>query len=166
MHSAATRLLVGIVLLLITASGKAEPPRTELKTPPRINGRVVKDLLLSDSVFMGGGPGADPRLAGRGGASKAPGGPTFPGNYMIKPNRFVPVSEDPYYVYYQADGSFREGSGQPGGLRLSKTYPDQVYAYFGDARYPKIKLSCWQPLLPGDVRKIRVRYADEATKPR
>ena len=47
-----------------------------------------------------------------------------------------------------------------------KTYPDQVYAYFGDGRYPKIQLNCWQPLLPGDVRKIRVRYADAGAKTR
>lgn len=69
-------------------------------------------------------------------------------------------------MYYQASDSFMEGSGRPGGLRLSKTYPDQVYAYLGDGRYPKIKLNCWQSVPPGDVRKIRVRYADEAAKKR
>jgi hypothetical protein len=125
-----------------------------LKTPPRISGRVVKELMLATSVYMGsGGP-------------SVPGGPTMPGNYAIRANRFIPVSEDPDYVYYQANGSFAEGGSAQGGLRMSKIYPDQVFAYFGDGRYPKIKLNCWQPLLPGDVRKIRVRYADAGAKAR
>lgn len=139
-------LIVGAIVVL-AISLRAEEPRTALKAPPRIGGRVVKELSLTARVWMGGGP-------------VAPGGPIFPGNYMIKANRFVPVSEDPNFVYYQAEGNFREGSGEPGGLRMSKTYPDQVYAYFGDGHYPKIKLSSWQTLLPGDVRKIRVHYAD------
>ena len=136
-----------VFILAVAVSVNAEPPRTKLKNPPQIGGRVVKELVLAKSVYMGpGGPVGH-------------GGPTFPGDYIIRPNRFVPVSEDPDFVYYQAQGGFTEGTSGQGGLRVSKTYPDKVYAYFGDARYPNIELSSWQTLLPGDVRKIRVHYA-------
>jgi hypothetical protein len=76
--------------------------------------------------------------------------------FTIKPNRFVPVSENPSDVYYQAEGAFAEGTGEPGGFRVSKIYPDKVCAYWGNGRYLKIKLSSYDCMLPGDVRKIRV----------
>ena len=146
------KLLAISALAILALPLRAEEPRTELKSPPTIAGRVVTELVLTSSVWMGaGGP-------------LVPGGPTVPGNYAIRANRFVPVSEDSQHVYYQAEGSFMEGNGQPGGLRVSKKYPDAVYAYFGEGRFPKIKLSCWQPLAPGDVRKIRVHYAVKRAK--
>jgi hypothetical protein len=72
----------------------------------------------------------------------------------------VPVSEDVSAVYYQVNGTFAEGNHETGGLRLSKTYPDQVFAYWGNARYPNIKLVCYDQFTPADVQTIRVRFAD------
>ena len=134
---------LSIALTAALASAKAEPPRTALKAPPRIGGREVKELVLTAPVNMG--------------TPLPPGLPTVR-IFTIKPNRFLPVSEDPSDVFYQAEGSFAEGSGEPGGLRVSKVYPDKVCAYWGNGYYLKIKLSSYDCMLPGDVRKIRVRF--------
>ena len=74
--------------------------------------------------------------------------------YTVKPNRFVPVSEDEFYVYHQTDGALAEGNGETGGLSLSKTYPDRVATYWGNARYLKIKLNGgYDVFSPVDVKK-------------
>lgn len=142
-------LLISIVLAAAIASAKAEPPRTALKAPPRISGREVKELVLAAPVNMG--------------TPLPPGLPTVR-IFTVKPNRFVPVSEDPSSVYYQAEGAFAEGTGEPGGLRVSKIYPDKVCAYWGNGRYLKIKLDWYDCMLPRDLRKIRVRFAQSRTK--
>lgn len=142
-------LLISIALAAAISSAGAEPPRTALKAAPRIGGREVRELVLTAPVNMG--------------APLPPGLPTVR-IFTIKPNRFVPVSEDPSDVYYQAEGSLAEGSGEPGGLRVSKIYPDKVCAYWGNGYYLKIKLSSYDCMLPGDVRKIRVRFAQARTK--
>ena len=139
-------LLLFIVLAVSITSAKAEPPRTALKAPPRIGGREVKELVLTAPVNMG--------------SPLPPGLPTVR-IFTIKPGRFVPVSENPSDVYYQAEGGFAEGTGEPGGLRVSKIYPDKVCAYWGNGRYLKIKLSSYDCMPPGDVRKIRVRFAGQ-----
>jgi hypothetical protein len=129
---------------------QADPPRTLLKTPPRIGGREFKELVLTGSVTLDGG-------------KLGPGGPTTP-QYTIRPGRFVPVSEDESYIYCQAQGGFAEGMGQPGGLRLNKTYPDVVDGYLGNANYPKMQLHLYLRLDPAAVRKIRVQYVKAGTK--
>lgn len=138
-------LLLG-ALLLTAVTVQSEPPRTALKSPPQIAGRGVKELVLTAPVRLG--------------APLGPGMPTVR-VYTVRPNRFVPVSEDDWYVYYQADGALAEGSGQTGGLCVSKKYPDRVATYWGNARYLKIKVSGgYDVLSPADVKKIRVRYVD------
>src|SRR5437870_1422548 len=73
-------LLISIVLAAAVAAAKAEPPRTALKAPPRIGGREVKDLVLTAPVNMG---------------TPLPPGLPVVRIFTVKPNRFVPVSEDP-----------------------------------------------------------------------
>lgn len=142
-------LLTSIVLAASVASVKAEPPRTALKALPRIDGREVRELVLTAPVNMG---------------TPLPAGLPTVRIFTIKPNRFVPVSENPSDVYYQAEGALAEGTGEAGGLRVSKIYPDKVCAYWGNGRYLKIKLSSYDCMLPGDVRKIRVRFAQSRAK--
>lgn len=142
-------LLLWIGLAAIAASANAEPPRTKLKGPPTIGGREVKELVLTKPVDMG--------------TPLAPGLPTVR-VFTIKPNRFLPVSEDPHDVFYQAEGVLAAGGFEPGGLRVNKTYPDRVCAYWGDGRHLNIKLSSYDCLLRGDVRKIRIRFAQAKTK--
>ncbi len=72
----------------------------------------------------------------------------------------MPVSEDPGHVFYQADGTFAEGNSQTGGLRVAKEHPDQVFVYWGNARYPKIKLTCYDRLTPDVLQKLRIRFVD------
>jgi hypothetical protein len=84
--------------------------------------------------------------------------------FKIRPNRFVPVSEDVSDVYYQAEGALAAGRDAIGGLMVNKSYPDKVCAYFGDGRDLTIKLGPYDCLLPGDVRKIRIRFAQARTK--
>lgn len=136
-------LLVAVALLLAAARVHAQNP-TLLKTPPRIGGRAVKELVLTAPVRFGG--------------SLGPGMPTIR-NYTVKAGTFLPVSEDQWSVYYQAKGALSEGNGEPGGLRVNKTYPDRVSTYWGDAHYPKMKLTSYDVFTPADARKIRVHYA-------
>lgn len=133
-----------VALLAATASAKSETPRTLLKAPPRINGREVKELILTAPVRFGGSLGR--------------GMPTIR-NYTVKPGRFVPVSEDEWYVHYQAAGALSEGNGEPGGLAMDKKYPDRILTYWGDAHYPNIKLMSYDVFSPADARKVRVHYA-------
>jgi hypothetical protein len=143
------RKLVFSLLMITLVSVQADPPRTLLKAPPRIGSREFKELVLTGSVTVDGG-------------KLGPGGPTSP-HYTIRPGRFVPVSEDEDYIYCQAQGGFAEGMGQPGGLRLHKTFPDVVDGYLGNANYPKMELHQYLRLDPAAVRKIRVQYAKTAT---
>jgi hypothetical protein len=137
--------LTGVLL----ASAKAEPPRTSLKAPPKIGAREVKELVLTAPVHIG--------------KPLPPGLPTVP-LFTIKPNRFIPVSENSWEVHYQGEGGLAAGGGQPGGLSVDKIYPDRVCAYFGDGRHLRIKLHTQGCLLPGDVRKIRIRFVESKTK--
>ncbi|MDQ6911412.1 MAG: hypothetical protein M3128_00870 [Verrucomicrobiota bacterium] len=131
------------MLLAFTTPVNAEEPRTLLKAPPRINGREVKELILTAPVSFGGSLGR---------------GMPIIRNYTVKPGRFVPVSENEWYVHYQAAGALSEGNGEPGGLAMDKKYPDRILTYWGDAHYPKIKLMSYDVFSPADARKIRVHY--------
>lgn len=136
-------LLMAVLLLTGIAFADAEDPPTLLKAAPRMGGREVKELILTAPVRFGG--------------SLGPGMPTMR-TYTVKPGRFLPVSEDQWGVYYQAEGALSEGNGQAGGLCVNKTYPDRVSTYWGDAHYPKIKLVSYDVFTPADARKIRVHY--------
>jgi len=86
-------------------------------------------------------------------------------HYTISPNRFVPVSEDPTHLYFQAVGTFAAGISETGGLRVDKNRPDQVFVYWGNARYPKIKVICYDRFSPSDLQNLRIRFANSRERP-
>ncbi len=79
----------------------------------------------------------------------------------ILPNRFVPVLENGEGVFYQAVAPFKpqwggERSENVGGLYLDKVHPEKVWAYVGDARSARFMPHLWLPLMPEDVRRLKV----------
>jgi hypothetical protein len=136
------------VLLLVLLAGmvRAEERRTLVKGVPRIIGREIEQLVLVSTIHVGG----------RG--KLVPGMATMP-DYYVLPNRFVAASEDSEWVYYQAVAQFRPATIEEGGLMLSRTVPDAVYAFIGDARNFRVPLRMMLPLDPEDVRKLKLGHS-------
>jgi len=131
-----------VVSALIPCYGAAARSASEFA--PTLFGRQVKELVVTAEIRFG--------------APLPPGLPTVP-TYTLRPNRFVPVREDSTAVYFQADGAaFAEGSAQPGGLCVSKASADEIYAYRGDGRYPKMYLPFVGRVQATDLRKVQFRF--------
>ena len=138
--------LAALSLRFASASAvAADLPRTLLKEPPRVLGRPVKELVLSGTVPVG--------------KVLPPGLPTTT-TYKMTPNRFRPVAEDADGVYYQAVGPLQKHlSWMRGGVYMSKTYPDMLRPYRGDASDVRLPVGKWEPLHPGHARKFRIAFA-------
>ena len=119
----------------------AESPRVELKGPPLINGREVREFVLSAPIQVG--------------HNLPPGLPTTV-TYEMMPNRFKATCEDVHGVYYQSVGPFqkRAGSSPPGGLYVTKKSPVQFYPYTGDAHILRARISLESPLSAADLRNV------------
>jgi hypothetical protein len=139
-------MIVGLVMLLLFAGAipaEAGSGRTKLAGTPRLHGREVPELLLLAPVAVG---------------EKLPGGLPTTITFRMLPNRFVPVTEDGDGIYFEAVGrlSAAPGSwGGAGGLYLSKSRPDVVFAYLGNARHQYAPLSLVAPLSPADLKKLK-----------
>ena len=122
----------------------ADLPRSLLKEPPRVLGRPVKELVLNGTVPVG--------------QVLPPGLPTTT-TYKMTPNRFRPVAEDAEGVYYQAVGPLQKHlNWMRGGVYMSKTYPDMLSPYRGDASNVRLPVGKWKPLHPGHARKFRIAF--------
>ena len=122
----------------------ADLPRTLLSEPPQIRGRPVKELVLTGTVPVG--------------ELLPPGLPTTI-TYKMTPNRFRPVAEDAEGVYYQSvDALQKHVSWMRGGVYMSKTYPDMLVPYRGDASAVRQPVGRWKPLHPGHAQKFRIVF--------
>lgn len=144
-HTRPVVFIVALSLHLLSVSEvAADLPRTLLKAPPHVLGRPVKELVLSGTVPVG-------KLL-------PPGLPTTI-TYKMTPNRFRPVAEDADGVYYQAVGPLQKHlSWMRGGVYMSKTYPDMLRPYRGDAAAVRLPVGKWEPLHPAHARKFRVAF--------
>ena len=142
------RLAVFVALSLHFSNSStvaADLPRTLLKESPRVLGRPVKELVLSGTVPVG-------KLL-------PPGLPTTIA-FKMTPNRFRPVAEDAEGVYYQAVAPLQKHlSWTRGGVYMSKTYPDMLCPYRGEASDVRLPVGKWEPLHPGHARKFRIAFA-------
>jgi hypothetical protein len=124
----ALSILVAAVFVFLVRPALAEEPRHPLTGAPRTaRGVIERIVVFHKQLMLHVGGGLDGIIALQGGV-------------------LMPVSEDKDGIYYHAPNGVwvfdRNGSGYlplpgilyPGGLFLSKTKPDDVYAYTGDAR--------------------------------
>jgi hypothetical protein len=78
----------------------------------------------------------------------------------LLPGQFVPVSEDANGVYYQAARGFQtvgHTNSQPGGLYVSKTRAQTIFAYVGEARELGAELQLDSQRLSGaDMAKLKI----------
>jgi hypothetical protein len=108
-----------------------------------IGGREVVGLIVTAPIRVG---------------SPLPDGlPTVP-IYTVRPNRLVAVREDRTGVYFQADVAFAENGAGPGGLFVSRTHLNEIYAYRGDGRHPKMYLPFLGSVPPADLSKVRIEF--------
>ena len=142
------RRLIAVVFALLlqleaTPSAQADSPRTKLTGTPRLHGREVPELILLQPIQVG---------------RELPRGLPTTMTFRMLPNRFVPVAEDRDGIYFEAVGRVSAngvGSRAVGRLWVSKTRPDIVFAYLGDARHRSGPLSLIEPLTPKDLQKLR-----------
>lgn len=127
---------------------RADSPRTKAQLPAQVGDRMVRELVVTAPIHVGHPLG--------------PGAPTVP-QFSIAPGRFLPVSQDQESVYFQAVGTFAQGSSDRGGLRVTKGVPRYVFVYQGDATYQKMPLLGGDVLSTADIQKIRVVFADSKT---
>jgi hypothetical protein len=136
-------IIISSLLSLGVNAAHAESPVADLKSPLMIRGREVTGLIVTAPITVG---------------SALPGGlPTSP-VYTVRPNRLVPVREDRTGVYFQADSAFAESGAGAGGLCVSRTSVDEIYAYRGNGRYPKIYLPFIGRVQPADLSKVRIEF--------
>ena len=122
-------IAIAATLFFLASPAQADPPRHPLSGPPRTaRGVVDRVLLFRKQLLLHLGDGG------------------FDGVVALQGGVLMPVSEDRDGIYYQAPNGVwvldRNSSGFlplpgilfPGGLFFSKTKPDDVYAYTGDAR--------------------------------
>jgi|ERR1043166_6495917 hypothetical protein len=120
-------IAIAATLMFLTSRAQADEPRHPLSGPPRRARGVIDRILLFRKQMFLHDEGLDGVVALQGGV-------------------LIPVSEDRDGIYYQAPNGVwvldknrfsllpLPGILFPGGLFFSKTKPDDVYAYTGDAR--------------------------------
>lgn len=109
-----------------------------------INGVEVREFVVIAPILVG---------------EKLPPGMPTTIRYEIRPNRFIPVSEDADGIYYQGDGAFQNTVSHAtlGGLYVTKKPPVRIHPYTGDASYPRMRLSHGFSLDAADLRKVKAR---------
>ena len=153
-------IAIAATLVFFVSPAEADLPRHPLSGPPRIARGVVERFVLLRkqlSIYSEGG-GLEGVLVLQGGV-------------------FMPVSEDRDGIYYQNPNgvwvrdpnstSFFPMGGilYPGGLWFSKTDPNKVYPYTGDARKPKQYLHIDSlPIPPRALAALQVGQVARSTK--
>lgn len=149
-------------VVFFASSAQADPPRHSLSGPPRTARGVIERVLLFRNqlpLHLEDG-GLDGVVALQGGV-------------------LMPVSEDRDGIYYQAPNgvwvfdknhfSMRPLPGilYPGGLFFSKTNPDDVYAYTGDARKQNQYLDRdRRPISPRALAALKIGHVANPTTKR
>jgi hypothetical protein len=145
------------MLVLLASGAQADEPRHPLSGPPRTARGVIERILLFRKQLKLH-DGLDGVVALQGGV-------------------LMPVSEDRDGIYYQAPNGVwvfdKNGSGYlplpgilyPGGLFFSKTKPDDVYAYTGDARKQKQYLERdWRPVSSQALAVLKIGQLAKGSK--
>jgi hypothetical protein len=142
------------MLILLGSRAQADLPRHPLSGPPRTaRGVVERFLLLRKQLMLHEGEGA------------------LSGIIALQGGVLMPVSEDRDGIYYQNPNgiwvrdpnstSFLPLGGilYPGGLWFSKTDPNEVHAYTGDARKQKQYLEKeWRSISPRALAALKVGH--------
>ena len=144
-------LLIALLICAVIgfSNAHAGPGRTPLKGTPLIAGKEVPRFILVAPIdIRHNAPGLTKldlldRVQGR-----------------VRPGQFVPVSEDAKGIYYQAANGIQpigSTSAAPGGLYVSKTRAESVFAYLGDARVGGAALTVdIQSIAAGELRKLKI----------
>ena len=120
-------------LVILAASALAGRSRSAVAGTPQIGDRSVPRFILMERVKVD-----------RSGPVMRSGDLAHMIGCHLVPGQFVPVSQDADGVYYQASNGIqrysrhvllKSGSVVHGGLYVSKTRPDNVLIYEGDARH-------------------------------
>lgn len=142
-------LVVAAIVMNVAFLTEADAQRTPTKGTPRVADKEVPRFVLAGRIDINR---AAPGLTNLDMLDRV--------QCRILPGQFVPVSEDAKGVYYQAaNGVQRLGSTTttPGGLYVSKTRAERIYAYLGDARAQNADLLVdIQPIATNDLRKLQV----------
>jgi hypothetical protein len=148
-------------LVLLASAAQGELPRHPLSGPPKIaRGVVERFLILRKQLFIARGGGYSALVAALDGGA------------------LVPVSEDRDGIYYQnvhgvwcyddhytTWGPELPGIWYRGGLYFSKTKPEDVYAYIGDASKPGAYLQrSSQRVMPSALAQILIGHVTKGTK--
>jgi hypothetical protein len=155
-------IAIAATLVFLVSPAQADPPRHPLSGPPRIaRGVVERFLLLQKQLMLHQDEGA------------------LDGIIAIQGGVLMPVSEDRDGIYYQNPNgvwvrdlnstSFFPLGGilYPGGLWFSKTDPNRVRAYKGDARKPKQYLQReWRSISPRALAALKVGHVVKPTTKR
>jgi hypothetical protein len=150
---AAIILLVAFVGAPLFAQGILPGDRWPVRGTPRIAGREIERFIVLKKF----------------GISHEREFPKYRDSIRGLPESvFIPVSEDKEAVFYHSitgvwsgryDGWPETWQLVPGGLYVSKTKPNVIFGYFGDARKPGWVLTPLPyPLKPEVLEKLRVGY--------
>jgi hypothetical protein len=154
-------LIIAIALACISHTSLADLPRHPLSGPPKIaRGVVERFLILRKQLFIAPGVGIFSLVAALNGGA------------------LVPVSEDRDGIYYQnvhgvwcyddhytTWGPELPGIWYRGGLYFSKTKPDDVYAYIGDASKPGAYLQRdSNRVMPSALAQLMIGHVAKGTK--
>ena len=151
---AAIILLVAFVGAPLFAQGILPGDRWPVRGTPRIAGREIERFIVLKKFWI----------------SHEGEYPLYRDSIRGLPEAvFVPVSEDKEGVFYHSiagvwrgryDGWPQTWQLVPGGLYVSKTKPNVIFGYFGDARKPGWVLTPMPyPLKPEVLEKLRVGYS-------
>jgi len=138
--------IISCLLSLGVSTALAQSRSPDSKSPLIIRRREVTGLIVTAPISVG--------------SPLPPGLPTVT-TYTVRPNRLVPVRQDSTGVYFQAESAFAETRGGPGGLFVRRAPVDEIYAYRGDGRYPKIYLPFLGRVQPADLSKVRIQFKSQ-----
>jgi hypothetical protein len=153
---------IAATLIFLVTSAQADLPRHPLSGPPRTARGVIERIILFRKQL--------PLHLEDGGLE---------GVVALQGGVLMPVSEDSDGIYYQAPNgvwvfdrngfSVRTLPGilYPGGLFFSKTKPDDVYAYTGDARKQNQYLDRdRRPISPRALAALKIGHVANPTTKR
>lgn len=118
--------LTGLLLVVFCISLFADPVCRPINDTPKILGREIERFVLLRPIDID-----------RTGPGMTRGDEMLRMRCRVLPGQFIPVSEDDAWVYYQAGSGLQRifsRTASPGGIMVSKTKPDVIFVYLGNAR--------------------------------